>query len=73
MKRNAILGKIWEILYKETDLEEEGLKLLSEQILDMVEKNGMYPPLNEDEYNYMDNSDRLAVNNALPYFTWEKE
>ena len=73
MKRNAILGKIWEILYKETDLEEEGLKLLSEQILDMVEKNGMYPPLNEDEYNYMDNSNRLAVNNALPYFTWEKE
>lgn len=68
-----MLGQIWEILYKETDLEEEGLKILSEQILDKIESMDMLPPINENEYNYMDNDDRKAVNNALFYFTWEKE
>ena len=72
MKRNSALGKIWNILYLKTDLDEHGIKLLSENILDELEYLGMLPPLNENDYSYSDNYDRVTVNAARHYFTWEK-
>lgn len=42
-------------------------------ILTELELLGMKPPLNENNYDHMDNSDRIAVNNAEVYYTWDKE
>lgn len=38
--RNELLGKIWNLLYIETDLNEESLKELSEKIVELVEEHG---------------------------------
>lgn len=37
MKRTETLGRIWNLLYLETDLEEGFLKELSERILEVIE------------------------------------
>lgn len=39
MKRNDKLGKIWDVLYIETDLNEESLKVLAEKILEAIEND----------------------------------
>ena len=36
--RNKKLGIIWNILYINTDLSEDGLRILAEQILDALEE-----------------------------------
>jgi hypothetical protein len=41
-----MLGKIWSLLYLETDLNEESLEHLSLMILKEVEDNDMQPPPN---------------------------
>lgn len=48
-------------------------KDVSKQILDAIEAAGMLPPLNEDNYHYMDNGDRETCNLAKLYYTWNKE
>lgn len=46
----------------------------AEKLLDFIENTlGMLPPLNEEVYHHMDNDDRVTVNQAKPYFTWEEE
>jgi hypothetical protein len=45
----------------------------ADDLLSIIENAGMLPPLNEQEYHYMDNYDRTTVNAARPYFTWEPE
>jgi len=45
MKRSQMLGKLWTLLYKETDYYEEDLKDLCEKILDVIEDAGMLPPM----------------------------
>lgn len=44
MKKSEMLGKIWTLLYLETDLNEESLKDLALMILKEVEDNDMQPP-----------------------------
>ena len=44
MKKSEVLGKIWSVLYQKTDLEEEGLRILAEELLDELEELGMLPP-----------------------------
>ena len=44
MKKSEMLGKLWTLLYKETDYYEEDLKELCEQILGVLEYEGMQPP-----------------------------
>lgn len=39
MRKSVVLGKIWTVLYKETDLEQEGLKILAEEILEKIEED----------------------------------
>jgi len=68
MKRSQMLGKIWEVLYKETDYEEEGLKLLSEQILDIIEENHMLPPT---RFSGLD--EVMYLESAIKTNTWEPE
>ena len=68
MKRSQMLGKIWEVLYKETDYEEEGLKLLSEQILDIIEENHMLPPT---RFSGLDEA--MYLESAIKTNTWEPE
>lgn len=73
MKRSEMLGKLWTLLYKETDYYEEDLKDLCEQILTEIEDAGMCPPLNENNYNYQDNDDRKTANEIRWYYSWEEE
>lgn len=47
MKKSEMLGKIWTLLYLETDLNEESLKDLALMILKEVEDNDMQPPKNK--------------------------
>lgn len=47
MKKSEMLGKIWTLLYLETDLNEESLKDLSLMILKELEDNKMQPPPNQ--------------------------
>jgi hypothetical protein len=44
MKKSVMLGHLWSFLYLKTDLEEESLKLLAEELLDELEELGMLPP-----------------------------
>ena len=48
-------------------------EIIAEEALSVVEDFGMLPPLNENNYHYMDNDDRRVVNQAKVYFTWEPE
>lgn len=45
----------------------------AKDLLDMLQGFGMLPPLNEQNYHYMDNEDRYAVNLAKSLYTWENE
>lgn len=48
--------------------------LISDTMLTEFEREGMLPPLSDQNYNYMDNQDRLAVNQANNwYFLWDDE
>jgi len=51
MKRSEMLGKLWTLLYRETDYYEEDLKDLCEKILDTLEHEGMQPPSIFDDIN----------------------
>ena len=62
-----MLGKIWEVLYRNTDLEEEGLKKLSEQVLQTIEDNGMLPP------TYTFNAGKPHILNGDDVNEWEEE
>lgn len=42
-------------------------------LLDFLEALGVQPPLNEQEYHHMDNDDRITLNKASKFFTWEPE
>jgi len=44
MKKTEMLGKLYTLLYKETDLNEDSLEELCIKILDEVENSGMNPP-----------------------------
>lgn len=44
MKKSEVLGKIWEILYEHTDVEEERLPEICEKVLEKLEDCGMAPP-----------------------------
>lgn len=72
MKRSEMLNKLDDFLISE-GFHKAGSYDLANTILNLVEKAGMIPPLNETVYHHMDNSDRVAVNDALSYFTWESE
>ena len=43
------------------------------KLLEKIEKAGMLPPLNEQNYHHMDNEDRQVVNLAKSLYTWENE
>lgn len=42
-------------------------------LLDEIETLGMWPPINEDLYHYMDNGARKEINAGTKYFKWEEE
>lgn len=44
MKRNVMLGEIYNVIYKNTDLTEEQCFDLTKAVLDEVEELGMRPP-----------------------------
>ncbi len=52
MKRSTMLGNIYNILYMNTDLQEELLEELSNMLLDKIEKEGMSPPPDRTEMYY---------------------
>lgn len=73
MKRSEAINLIEKILEKNYPPTEKYYKTAA-QILTLLEKKGMLPPLNEDNYHHMDNESRQEVNEAKKfYFTWEKE
>jgi len=48
--------------------------LISDTMLTEFEREGMLPPLSDQNYDYMDQQDRLAVNQASNwYFLWDDE
>lgn len=80
MKRSEMVDHIKEELLEIQDMrkysnetDENYYTRKADSLLAMIEGMGMLPPLNETVYHYMDNEDRVTVNNARPYFTWEKE
>lgn len=81
MKRSEML-KLIEVQLLEDDTNQmihgDGRDLTYEEMakisLKVIEKQGMLPPLNEDNYHFMDSHDRQCVNEAKNfYFKWEKE
>ena len=44
MKRSQALGKIYDILYQNTDEPENNLEDITHMILDTLEREGMIPP-----------------------------
>ena len=58
MKKSEVLGKIWSVLYQKTDLEEQGLRLLAEDLLEEIEDMGMLPP-NTNDHRLLDGSSIL--------------
>lgn len=66
MKRSQMLGKLYTLLYKETDLNEDSLKGLCIKILNTVENSGMTPPI------YIYKSERDVFNNT-ECNDWEEE
>ena len=42
-------------------------------LLNRIESIGMLPPLNEQNYHYMDNQSRLDENSIKWYHSWEDE
>ncbi len=60
--------------YIEKYLNEHSIyQIHSNDILTLAEEIGMQPPLNEENYHFMDNYDRDFVNKAKWYFCWEDE
>lgn len=49
MKKSKMLGYIWEVLYKSTDIYEEDLKIIAEDILAKIEAHGMTPPYSKKQ------------------------
>jgi hypothetical protein len=47
MKRSEMLGRIYTVLYQETDIVEDTLADLTNILLDVIEQAGMVPPLHE--------------------------
>ena len=55
----------------ETD--EKYYKRRATYILEMLLGFDMLPPLNQQEYNHMDNEDREIANQAKVYYKWDDE
>lgn len=66
MKKSEMLGKLYNLLYKDTDLNEDSLEELCIKILDEVEENGMAPPV------YIIEQDG-GVFNGDGHSDWEEE
>jgi hypothetical protein len=46
---------------------------IAEDMLRVVEKYGMRPPLNVENYHFMDKSSKQFVDHANWYFAWDEE
>ena len=44
MRRNVMLGEIFNVIYKNSELSEEECKDLTHLVLDEIEEHGMLPP-----------------------------
>lgn len=50
------------------------INLISDTMLTEFEREGMLPPLSDQNYDFRDQQDRLAVNQASNwYFLWDDE
>ena len=46
---------------------------LASRIMTELEELGFLPPLNENQYHFMDNDARIDINTSKWYYSWEKE
>ena len=80
MKRSEMIEHIKEELEEFIDDHERStskrvpylIKNKADGLLAMLEGFGMLPPLNEDNYHYMDNSDRVDSNRIKQLYSWEE-
>lgn len=75
MKRKDMVTKGADVIFQFIpSLSTSMRELISDTLLAEYEREGMLPPLSDQNYNYMDNQDRLAVNQANNwYFLWDDE
>lgn len=73
MKRSEMIKLLQNYVYDATDGDIMISPDESKLLLGFIEKAGMLPPLNEENYHFMDNAAKNHVNQAKWYFSWESE
>lgn len=75
MKRRQLVNQISDNVLSSffPNMELRLKNLIADSMLAEAEKAGMLPPLNEENYHFMDNAARNHVNQARWYFSWESE
>lgn len=73
MKKSEMLKIITKAIANWTVIEHATYQEIAKDLLATIEEAGMLPPVNENNYHYMDNDSRVAVNAIAWYHCWQNE